>query len=164
MINWNKEENNQHRTYTLSTWNERKCQFVFTAKDTFKAQHKHTINETAIADTNCKLEMRAIATLSALQEQYGQQFGIYHPQFPTRETEEVYNGCYTYILLQRTKSCFVCAAVEATIICRTVLILHPQGRVHFYRMFSIQLGQSVFPYCHRPTTLPTHLFQGRSKV
>ena len=44
--------------------------------------------------------MRAIATLSALQEQYGQQIGIYHPQFPTRETEEVYNGCYTYLLLQ----------------------------------------------------------------
>ena len=44
--------------------------------------------------------MRAIATLSALQEQYGQQIEIYHPQFPTRETEEVYSGCYTYLLLQ----------------------------------------------------------------
>ena len=64
----------------------------------------------------------------------------------------------------RTKSCFICGAVEATIICRTVLILHPQGRVHFYRMFSIQLGQSVLPYCHRPTTVNTHLFQGRSRV
>ena len=75
----------------------------------FLQQKQHTTNTTAIADTNCKLEMRAIATLSALQEQYGQQFGIYHPQFPTRETEEVYSGCYTYLLLQDKVLFYLCS-------------------------------------------------------